>query len=298
MDKSLEVLMSDFIRKERLPEDFRKTFSDYYAPLADWIYCTFEGQKCPVIGVNGAQGTGKSTLCAALKLLLEQRYQWRVAVLSIDDIYLTHRQRVELAQSVHPLLVTRGVPGTHDLTLGNETIDNLKNLTAGQAVKLPRFNKAEDDREPIERWEAIEGPVDLVLFEGWCVASEPSTVQELTQAVNPLEENEDRDSRWRTYVNDQLAGPYQQLFEKLDGLIMLKAPGFECVYNWRLKQEEKLAAATATGEGSFLMDEKTLGRFVQHYERITRHNLAHLPGRASVVLTLDEAHQVTALVYN
>lgn len=117
------------------------------------------------------RGSGKSTAAALLADFLAL-LGLRTAILSIDDLYLTRSARGRLAREVHPLLVTRGVPGTHDLDLGVRTIDALCALRSGQRLPLPCFDKSTDDRLPPLRWPAIEGPVDIILFEGWC-AREP-----------------------------------------------------------------------------------------------------------------------------
>ena len=75
-----------------------------------------------IIGINGSQGSGKSTLADYLCTMLNERYQLRCVSLSLDDFYLTKLERQQLASQVHPLLETRGVPGTHDIPLALETI--------------------------------------------------------------------------------------------------------------------------------------------------------------------------------
>ena len=77
-----------------------------------------------VLGICGAQGSGKSTLAEALAERLE-RDGLACAVLSLDDLYLTRAERERLARGVHPLLATRGPPGTHDTSLGIAVLDAL-----------------------------------------------------------------------------------------------------------------------------------------------------------------------------
>jgi D-glycerate 3-kinase len=132
-----------------------------------------------------------------------------------------------------------------------------------------------------------------VIFEGWCVGAVPQESAALAVPVNELERNEDRDGRWRRYVNEQLAGPYRALFGLLDRLLLLRTPGFEVVFEWRRQQERELAAATRPGSASKIMDDATLARFIAHYERLTRHILAEMPGRADIVASLDSHRQIT-----
>jgi D-glycerate 3-kinase len=215
----------------------------------------------------------------------------RAAVLSIDDLYLKREEREALAASVHPLLITRGPPGTHDVPLGLDVLDRL--FKPGE-VPLPRFDKALDTRKPFDQWDVVQGPVDVILFEGWCVGARPEEPAALREPINALERDEDPDGVWRTYVNDALAGPYQDLFSRIDLLVMLKAPSFEVVLNWRIEQEHKLKARLAASGGDLArtMSDAEIGRFIAHYERVTRCILAEMPARADVLAELDETRQV------
>lgn len=240
-----------------------------------------------IAGVCGSQGSGKSTVCKTLT----DRFSdagLQVANLSLDDLYLPLAARVKLGELVHPLLRTRGVPGTHDTKLG---IHTLHDLALAKEVKLPRFDQARDDSRPVEAWDSIAGPVDLVLFEGWCVGAQPQALEALTQPVNSLEANEDVDGRWRRYVNDALGGEYQRLFAKIDFLVLLAAPSFDVVLKWRTQQEHELRDQTR-GDRSGVMSDAALARFIQHYERLTKHVLIEMPPRADLVIRLAEDRSV------
>lgn len=290
--------LSSFMRAEQLPDTFRVTVDQYFVPLAHWLYGQWTRGGVGVIGINGAQGTGKSTLSALLKLLLEETYGCRVAVLSLDDLYLPRTERKALAQSVHPLLQTRGVPGTHDTRMGIEIINRLRQPEPREAIRLPRFDKALDERKPCGDWELFVAPADLVIFEGWCVGSTPMTDCDLVYPINSLEIEEDPDGVWRNYINLQLKTCYSLLFACLDLLIMLKAPDFDCIRCWRSEQERKLAGTnSAKGGVSKIMEAKDLVKFIQHYERLTRHNLEKMPERADVLLGLDAQHRVVEMQF-
>lgn len=238
-----------------------------------------------VVGICGAQGSGKSTLAVGLKARLEGEGA-RVAVLSLDDLYLSHAERAELAADIHPLFATRGVPGTHDVELGIAVLDA---LTDGRATALPRFDKAHDDPVPASEWPVIHDPVDVILFEGWCVGAIAQDPADLTEPVNDLERERDADSVWRTYANTQLVGLYARLYGRLDRLILLAAPGFEIVQAWRTQQEHDLARDLAAKgiTGTHVMSDAEVVYFIQHYERLTRHILREMPSRADLTLRID-----------
>lgn len=248
-----------------------------------------------VLGVNGAQGSGKSTLSAFLRVILEQGYGHRVAVFSIDDLYKTRAERERLAAEVHPLLATRGVPGTHDVELGEALLDALLAADSDTLTRMPSFDKARDDRAPETDWASFRGRPDVIVFDGWCVGAKPQPESALRHPVNRLEESEDPDGGWRRYVNIRLATDYARLFARLDKLVMLHVPGLRSVYEWRALQEAKLAAATVRAVPARTMTSYELARFIMHYERLTLWMLQEMPGRADVVLYLDEHHRFTHL---
>ena len=285
--------IDDLIQSERLPDAYRATVDTYYAPLSHDVAALRQRMgRGLVLGICGAQGSGKSTAALFLKALLEDQ-GLRVAIISLDDVYLTHDARQHLAATVHPLLQTRGVPGTHDVDLGVDTMTRLIHAGAGDRTPLPRFDKAQDTQMPRNQWPVFEGPADVVIFEGWCVGARPQSDEALATPINALERDEDADGRWRGYVNGKLAQDYGSLFGLIDMLVFLRAPSFECVYDWRKKQERKLADKVRhTGGATRIMNDAELKRFIMHYERLTRHILSTMPGYADVVFELNERQQI------
>lgn len=253
------------------------------------IVAVADPAKLLVMGICGAQGSGKSTLSAQIERELG-RAGLPAAVISIDDLYKTRAERARLAVSVHPLLGTRGVPGTHDVALG---LDLIAALEQGRRAAMPRFDKARDDRLPPETWPTAGPGLRVLILEGWFVGARPQPEAALREPVNALEQAEDRDGLWRRYANRALAGEYQDLFDRMDLLLLLAAPGWDVISGWRIEQEHRLVAAGGTGAG--IMDDAAIARFVQHYERLTRHILAEMPARANIVAALAADRSVQNL---
>ena len=279
-----------FCTAHRLPDSFRRVAAAHYVPLARWLLET-PWTIPPIVGICGAQGTGKSTLAAFLAAELHNVAEWSVAVLSMDDFYLSRAERLELSRKVHPLLATRGPPGTHDCKMMGNYLRRLRRLGDSDSMALPRFDKSRDDRAPSDAWPHVTGPLNAIILEGWCLGVPPQDAGELETPVNDLEARHDGDARWRTYVNNRLRDDYAQVFSRLDRLIFLQAPDMESVLRWRSKQERKLIAGTSAQEPG-VMNKAQLEEFVQYFERLSQVAMAELPKVANVTLMLDSSHQV------
>lgn len=267
----------------------------YYLPLAVGIAQRQAAARAPLtVGIQGPQGSGKSTLVALLQAVLRDVGDLRVVCLSIDDLYLTRNQREAMGERVHPLFVTRGVPGTHDVDLG---VRVLTSLTQAGTTAVPRFDKGRDDRLPEAAWPRVDGPCDVILFEGLWVGLPPLPQDCLTEPVNDLERDEDPDGRWRRHASKALAETYPELFAPCQWLIHLAVPSFDCVRRWRTEAEHRLRRRLqASGQDTrFVMDEAALSRFFAHYERFTAHAMEAMPARADAILRVDNDHRVVAL---
>jgi len=255
------------------------------ARLAERIAAQRQGAPL-IVGVTGPQGSGKSTLAAQMPTALAA-HGLGAAVLSLDDLYLTRAERQRLAREVHPLLATRGVPGTHDVALGAQVLASLGR--PGETL-VPSFDKAADDRRPPDQWTRVNGPVDVIVFEGWCVGARPQPPRALAAPVNDLERDRDPDGVWRRHANDALAGPYRALFDPIGFQALLLAPGFDVVLGWREQQEHELIARGGKGQS-----DAELAVFVQYYERLTRWMAEEMPARADAVARLDAKREVVEL---
>ncbi len=249
---------------------------------ADWrqlaaaLAVAWTGQR-QSFGISGGQGAGKSTL-AALLVSAAEALGRRAVSLSLDDFYLTRAERERLGAEVHPLLATRGVPGTHDVALACKTLDA---LLAGEPCELPVFDKSIDDRASAGR--RIEAPPDLIVFEGWCVGAPPEPGARLETPVNALERLEDPAGIWRGHVNDALSRAYPALWQRLRSLLFLQVPDMGAVIRWRTEQEQAHPPERR-------MSAAAIERFVAHYERLTLWMRESMPGRADLVGRLDADH--------
>jgi D-glycerate 3-kinase len=272
----------DAITQDRYPDAIVHAVLDALtrAELRPWL-----------IGLSGLQGSGKSTLAAQLVELAARRGIAALA-LSIDDFYFGRAARQRLARDVHPLLATRGVPGTHDIELLHGTLDALRAATPRRPARVTRFDKGLDTRVAPSRWHRVARMPELVILEGWCIGVPTQDSAALVRPVNQLEHDEDRDALWRNWVNAQLARHYVPLWQRLDRLIMLQAPDYAVVARWRDEQERALRRRNAPRA----LTPTALKRFLMHYERLSRHALKALPARADLRIVLDEDRRVRRLV--
>lgn len=300
-DPKLKQTIDALITQEALPDTYADTVDQTILPLVDYIVDQQrESGRTVLIGIHGAQGTGKSTLTLFLQEILGKHFGCPTASFSLDDLYLTRAERAELGQRIHPLFQTRGVPGTHDVELGQRVIATLRKARAGDQTPIPAFDKSIDDRVPESQWPSFQGVASVILLEGWCVGARPEPESALAQPINELERTEDAEGVWRRTVNESLKGRYRQLFDDMDSLVMLKAPSMDSVREWRTLQEHKLANriknAPKEGEGSApapplrIMSDAEVHRFIMHYERVTRACLHEMPARADVLIEVAEDH--------
>ncbi len=294
----LEKKYLDFLNSQEVySEPFHNKLgqlNNYYLPICEKIFKKLSKKKIKIIGLTGGQGAGKSTITQIIKLIFEIKYNFNVAFFSIDDFYKTLRERETLSKKIHPMFKTRGVPGTHDTKLLSKIFNDLSKKNF-KPVYVPRFDKSIDDRFQKSKWQKIGKKPDLIIFEGWCVGAKAQTKKQLLKPINILEKNNDSKLVWRTKVNNELNNNYRKIFSKIDCLIFLKVPNFECVYKWRLLQENKLKL---TSKGKKIMSPKQVREFIMYYERITKQMLEDLSKNAYAVLSLDKKHRLSKLKFN
>jgi D-glycerate 3-kinase len=292
----VEIMLSTFIKQHNLPEEFEQTVEDYYQPLADRIFNQFTKRKgAYFVGINGCQGSGKSTFTDYIAEYLTTAYQLNVIVMSLDDFYLTSQKRQQLAENVHPLLATRGVPGTHDITALNQIITQLAEQKVG--FNIPRFNKATDEPFSKDSWLKVEKPVDIILLEGWCWGVKSQTEEQLKYPINELELQHDSEGKWRNYVNQQLKITYEPLYEKMNFWLSLQAPSFDCVYKWRLEQEEKLKARNENLANSKIMTPEEVLNFTQYFQRLSVQACNTISQSADAIFYLENNRHIRQLSF-
>ncbi len=245
-----------------------------------------------LLGLSGLQGCGKSTLAQAL-VVQARRCGIDAVTLSLDDVYFGRRTRLALARQVHPLLATRGVPGTHDLPLLHATLDGLARCSPRQPVRLPRFDKAHDTRRPPSRWPRVTRPPRLVVLEGWCLGLAAQSATALVQPCNARERREDRDGRWRRWVNARLAGYAPRGGAWTTSCCCRRRHGASWPAGGARRRKDCAHAACRAERG---MDAAALARFLQHYERLSRHALASLSARADRRIALDPLRRPRDLI--
>ena len=201
--KSQETSTEKFGNKEGMIKNF-------LIPICFWIEKKTYNKKPYFVGLAGGQGTGKTTISSIIKIILEKYFKLKVFKISIDDFYKTRKERIALSKKVHPMLLTRGVPGTHDINMMLDFIKKSKSKKF-KTMKLPNFNKAIDDRFPKNKWNKINKRPDIIIFEGWCVGARAEPNKILKKSINSMEKANDQKLIWRKYVNQQLKTKYKKL---------------------------------------------------------------------------------------
>ena len=287
--KSQETKTDKFKNKERMIKTF-------LIPLCFWINKKAHKNRPYFVGLAGGQGTGKTTSSSLIRIILIKYFKLKVFRISIDDFYKTRKERISLSKRVHPMLLTRGVPGTHDINMMISFFRKVKNKKF-KKLKLPTINKAIDDRYNKNKWYNLKEKPDVIIFEGWCVGAKPEKNISLNKAINIMEKTRDKKKIWRNYVNQQLKSKYKNLYSQLNCLIYLKAKNFNLLQKWRLKQERKLLQKSRKNSKLKIMNKEDVLSFMQTYQRITQNMFMSMPKYASIILNLNTNHQIKSALY-
>jgi D-glycerate 3-kinase len=287
--KSQETKAYKFKNKEKMIKSF-------LIPLCFWIRKKADKKRPYIVGLAGGQGTGKTTISSLIKIILIKYFKLNVFRISIDDFYKTRKDRISLSKRVHPMLLTRGVPGTHDINMMLDFFRKAKSKKFNR-LKLPTFNKAIDDRFNKKKWYDLKHRPDVIIFEGWCVGAKSEKNNTLKKTINSMEKAKDQKQIWRKYVNHQLKSKYKNLYSQLNCLIYLKAKNFSLLQKWRLKQERKLWLGSKRKLNLKIMSKVDVLNFMQTYQRITQNMFRYMPKYASIIFNLNSNHQIKSAVY-
>ncbi|WP_392530945.1 glycerate kinase [Nostoc sp. C117] len=238
------------------PKEMLQVLWDLWLPLGIKLASHRQELGRPLIqGILGGQGTGKTTMCKILSLILD-RLGYRTVSLSLDDLYKTYSDRLLLTQQ-DPRLIWRGPPGTHDVDLGLDLLDQIRELQS--PVMVPRFDKSAYGGAGDRTTPEIVTNIDIVLFEGWFVGVRPINADIFDTPPPPIVTDEDkafaRDMNLRLH-------DYLPLWERLDSLIVLYPTDYRCSLEWRKQAEQQMIAAGKSG-----MSNAEIEQFVNYFWR-------------------------------
>ncbi|OWZ21165.1 Cell division protein kinase [Phytophthora megakarya] len=191
-----------------------------------------DAKRCVCIGLSCPQGGGKTTASMYMQEALALMGK-KCAVMSLDDVYWKYEQQVALAKANpdNPLLQYRGNPGTMDVPFLMDLVRECK--TSTEEIALPRYDKSQydgrGDRAPPSEWDRQQGPLDVLLIEGWCMGF---------QAIDDGPEL----SEHMKAVNKELRA-FDKFYDELDALVVIKIDNLDWVYQWREQPEQLLREA-------------------------------------------------------
>lgn len=257
------------------------------------VFNNIFNNKSKMILISGSQGIGKTSYMNLIEQVGLKFFNKRILNLSLDHFYLDKKERKRLSLDVHPLLITRGVPGTHDIKLLQSIINQFKK--SKYPLELPIFNKLEDKRKKITK--KITKKCDILILEGWCVSCTPISNNYLYKNINLIEKKFDKNKKWRNYYNKQLKTKYFKLFNLFNYNIFFKTSSFSNVLKWRIRQEKLLKKINRNRISSGMSNNEIMN-FIQYYEKITRWMLNTMPSLANIVLYVNKNQKITKIKKN
>ena len=279
----------DFIQKESL-KLFKKKFSKKYVKLKILpIIIHLENSESKKVLIGGSQGIGKSSLIIIIKKTLEKFFNKNVLALSLDNYYLSKDERKSISNKEHELLITRGVPGTHNI---KKLVNDIKRFEKNiYPINIPLFDKLIDNR--LNKYQKIYKKCNMLILEGWCCGCKDINKNYLFKNINSLEKKFDTKYLWRKFYNNKLKNEYKLLFNLFDETIFLKAPSFKYVLRWRIKQEKNNSSNLSNSKK---MSNQEIELFIQHYEKITKWMLKNYSKFANIVLKINKDQKITSIL--
>ncbi len=261
-------------------------------PLVAKLEKLYHPSKTIIIGIQGGQGTGKTTLTRAIQKELEIK-GYHATSFSLDDFYLSLSKRVVL-QKKYPqnpfYQIPRGLPGTHRLSLLKTVLHSLK---TGRRTELPLFDKSlADGKGDISLLKAfVAQKQDFILFEGWYVGIPFATPLALSRicAKHKIPLKEIDPQLKHSAVVLRYIRKYQTLWKYLDYVIMLRPKKSTLHVKWRQQQEEELKQARGIG-----MTPPQIEHFVNIFLPFTY--LCYEKIKADAVIVIDDKHQLSKIL--
>ena len=285
MKKKIELIIQKELNN-LIGKKFSKSYiCKYILPIIQYI----DKSNDKKFIISGSQGSGKSTLSKLIKIIIEKTSSKKVMLLSIDDYYLSKMDRYNISQQIHPLLITRGVPGTHNIKKLKEHLGQFKKKQF--PIITPTFNKLKDD---ISKKTKVFNKADVLILEGWCCGAKPIENKFLYKNLNKIERDLDKDFKWRKYYNSKLKKEYQQIFKTFDRIIYLQPPSFNFVLKWRYAQEKNNAKKTKTKN---FMNKNTTKNFILYYEKLTKWMIKNMPDNADMLIKVDNEQKIEKIIY-
>ncbi len=263
-----------------------ETLWNFWLPLALQLAELRQQQQRPVVqAVLGGQGTGKTTLGKVLAQILGQ-LGYRLLSFSLDDLYKTYAERQQL-QTQDPRLIWRGPPGTHDVALGLQVLDELRRARPDQEIAIPRFDKSRHQGAGDRTQPEIVHGIDIILFEGWFVGCRPIAPERFEQAPPPILTAADR--AFARDMNARLV-EYLPLWERCDRWLVLYPTDYRLSQIWRWQAEQQMQAAGNPG-----MSAAEVHAFVEYFWKALHPDLfiqplVTQPGLVDLVVEIDAYH--------
>jgi len=267
---------------------FNQNYKDIVSKVTHQILKQKKETKNLFCLVSGPQGSGKTTFTDKIKKELIKK-KLKVLVLSIDDFYLSKKDRTKLSKKISPLFLTRGVPGTHNLKFLKKVL-NIFLSNKKKYYRLPKFSKAEDDLLKSE-FNNLVFPYDIFILEGWCINYQGEGITSLKKPINLMEKRFDQNMKWRKYVNKKSKEYFKEIYKKSHCSIFLRIPSFKYVFQYRTKQELSIPKNKR-------MSSRQLKKFISFYERITKNLLISKANKFNIEINIKPNHNYTDLKFN
>ena len=285
-----ENKLREYAQENNIRDISENFYLEIISPLVNYLASLPKKETPYFICLTGGQGSGKTTMSEFIQLVLTEFCNKRTVGFSIDDLYKTQEERKKLADEIHPLCEVRGMPGTHDMSLGFDLLESLSKANNSSKTAIPAFNKPLDKHYPKNEWKVFRGKPDFIFFDAWCGGVKPISEDNWDPPINKLEEEMDPKGAWSKWSNQELSGDYQKFFSLIDLLILIRVPSMEHVFQSRWLQEQTLEKNTSNPEMlDKIMTQEEVYRFVMHYERLTRHILEDMPNYCDILIDRDES---------